>query len=426
MTRDATSEELRLACVESHVDWLVRLTEAAGGVVQEREGLLWARTDEPQPELTVAVLGEPDAALLDRIDAVLDAARDGTIEMVGVWAPDGSHDAALAPWLEARGLRAGERPNWMAVDLRRLPAPPPLDEIPPERSFTLPTSFDMHLVPELPCYGEDTSAIRQAMVDARPRRVWHAVLWDSHGPAGQVSLNATDGPLGVLGLHNLIVLPRARTRGLGLARFEWVQRFALDLGCRYLVGNAFDEVAVLERMMGFRDVGTGRTWWAGTGALAGPLDPERVRLAESVAVGDVAAVTRLVAGWNTVELDRSLPSGVSPLRCAAAWQRPAIARLLLDAGATPDVLAAWDLGWRDDARALLRADPTARGTRSTRSGKTLLHVAVERDDPELAAELLAGGVDPTLCDRRFGTTPRQWATSMGRRALLAILPPEPQ
>ncbi len=52
--------------------------------------------------------------------------------------------------------------------------------------------------------------------------------------------------------------------------------------------------------------------------------------------------------------------------------------------------------------------------------QTALHTAVERDDPALVQRLLDLGADRTLRDRRFDSTPRQWADHLGRTDLAGL------
>jgi hypothetical protein len=422
LVRDASVDELRTACVENHLDWLRRLADASDGEVHTTRRLEWALTmDRMMPEVTVAVRDRPDATMRDEIDAVVEYCRDNDIEVLSFWTPDGRHAAELGPLLEARGLRQGEEPQWMAIDLHALPPLPPADVPVEGQATSVPERFDDWTVPELMCYGPETRQVRAAMQARRPQRVWHMVIWEDGAPVGQLSIGATEGDLGVLAVHNLVVLPTARVRGLGLDRFVWLQRFAMDLGCRYVVANAFERVAVWYRMLGFTDLGSGRTWWTGAKALQERPARSRVLLAEAIGAGDLRRVQQLAAAWDREQLDQPLANGMTPLRFAGQNGRPDVARWLLARGATPDVIAVWDLGWVEQARQLLRDEPELLRARSRWSGKTLLHVAAQRDDPDLAELLLAAGADPLARDRRFETTPLDWALKMGHGRVAARL-----
>jgi hypothetical protein len=425
LVRDATREELRAACVDNHLVWLRRLTQASGGQVRIVEGLETATTQQPMAETTVVVVGPPTPTMRDEVDKILAECRATGVERLSFWAADDASDDAslsrLGVWLEARGMRAGEQPRWMGLDLHSLPTPPTAKELAQRYDVTMPTRFDDWRVPELMCFGPDSWQARQAMVHQQPQRVWHGVLWQDGAPAGQLSFNATEGELGVVGLHNFVILPGARVRGPGLDRFDWVTRFCLDLGCRYLVANAIERAVPLYKMMNFQELGKGYTWWATTEGIAERPAEQQVRLAEAIGEGDLDGVQRATAGWDGAQFDRRLANGLTPLRYAALRGQPEAAMCLLSRGATPDILAAWDLGWRDDVDDLLSRNPASLHARGTRSGKTLLHIAVERNDPDLARLLLAAGADPAQRDHRFHATPLDWAVKMRMTRVAAIL-----
>jgi hypothetical protein len=85
LVRDATREELRAACVDNHLVWLRRLTEASGGQVRTGGRVMRATTWQPDAEATVAVLGQPNAGLRDEIDAVFAQCRSSEIEVLSFW-----------------------------------------------------------------------------------------------------------------------------------------------------------------------------------------------------------------------------------------------------------------------------------------------------------------------------------------------------
>ena len=78
---------------------------------------------------------------------------------------------------------------------------------------------------------------------------------------------------------------------------------------------------------------------------------------------------------------------------ALLTERPAVARYLLDR--CPDLI---------DRRY---------GPHET----TLLHLAVEHDEPRFVDLAIAHGVDIAACDRSFGATALGWARHLGRDAL---------
>jgi ankyrin repeat protein len=85
---------------------------------------------------------------------------------------------------------------------------------------------------------------------------------------------------------------------------------------------------------------------------------------------------------------------------------------LLAGGALNTVLDAWDLGWKDRARQLLRTG-SGQITRYGKEEKSLLHVAAERNDGELAQLALSAGPDLQWRDNTWKATPLEWANHFG-------------
>lgn len=420
MVHDATRAELLAACVHNNVMWMRRIVEAGGGTLFQEDGLEWAATWQPGREITALVTHPPDREIRDRIDAIGEYGRANEVDLVSYWAMDETWARQLGIWLCARGLRPGGRPHWMAVDAFTYPE---RSAVASEYPMTLPDTFDDHTVPELLCYNPMSRQIRQALVQRQPQRVWHAVWWRDGSPVGTLSINLTEGNLGVGGIHDLFFLPDARTPGLGWERFDDIADLGHKFGVRYGIANAVDEAAPMYRVMGFQSLGFGQTWWLPRHAARHAPDPRQVAFAEALGEGDPAAI-EAHAGLSA--LDEPLANGMTPLRLAAHHQQPGVVRWLLEHGAAPDLLVAWELGWKDEATQLLRADPSLASKRHPHSGKTLLHVAVERDHPGLAALLLEYGADPQVRDERHHGTPLDWALELRRRRVGAVLRGRPR
>ncbi|GIH03454.1 hypothetical protein Rhe02_15210 [Rhizocola hellebori] len=414
MTHDATKAELLAACMHNNVMWMRRLVEAGGGTLFQEDGLEWAATWHPGREITALVTQHPDPSLRGRIDAIGEYGRANSVDVVSYWAMDATWAGQLDIWLCARGFRSGGRPHWMAVDRATYPESSSSGESP----MTFPDTFDDHTVPELLCYNPMSREIRQALVSRQPQRVWQAVWWRNGSPVGTLSINLTEGDLGVGGIHDLFFLPEARTAGIGLERFDAIREFGRKFDVRYGIANAVDEAAPLYRVMGFQSLGFGQTWWLPRHAAQRAPDPKQVAFAEALGESDISAIE---AHAHPSVLDQPLANGMTPLRLAAYYKRPEVARWLIDRGATPDLLVAWELGWKDEATQLLQADPSLATKRQPNSGKTLLHVAVERDHPDLAALLLDSGADPQVRDERHHGTPLDWAVELRRRRVGAVL-----
>ncbi|PZG19360.1 hypothetical protein C1I95_11725 [Micromonospora craterilacus] len=421
LTRDATQPELLRACVDNHVEWLRQIAVAGGGKIVAEAGLIRAVTSQPAREVTVAVTDPGGADLRARVHDIVEDCRTSDVDLLSFWAMSEPYDARLGSWLAARGLRQGGRPRWMLLDLAGVEPPPTRAELDAAVTMSVPDRFDDWSVPELLCYHPDSWRIRQAMIQTQPRRVWHVVMWQEGRPIGQVSICASgnDEGGGVVGLHDLLIVPASRTPGPGLDRIAWLLRFLLDLGCRYVVANAAAESAALYRMFGFRPLGFGQTWWAARHLLASRPSAQQIALAEAIGEGNLDDLATMRPGTDL--LNRPLANGMTPLRLAADAGQAGVARWLVTHGAEPDLLWFWVLGWHDEARQLLHRDPQLVHARRPSSGKKLLHVAVERDDPALAETLLHAGADPAARDDRFHATPLDWAVELRRPRIAALL-----
>lgn len=148
---------------------------------------------------------------------------------------------------------------------------------------------------------------------------------------------------------------------------------------------------------------------------------------EAAAVGDSARVSELVEASDLV--DAWSVDGFTALHLAAFFGHPAVAELLLAAGAEADVPArnpmkvtplhsASASGRADIARALVErgADVNAR----QEGGFTPLHAAGQNGDQELAELLLTNGADPTMATND-GKTAADYARESGHGALLELL-----
>jgi GNAT superfamily N-acetyltransferase len=239
---------------------------------------------------------------------------------------------------------------------------------------------------------------------------------------GQSVVFLTAGDWGVAGVYHVGVVPRARNHGIGKAVTMAACLYALERGYRYAVLNSTEVGKPAYRQLGFRTVGDGWTWWMTIERLlAQPPGPEEVRLAEAVGRGDEAELTSLWAEYPAYDLNRVLTNGMSLIQLAVHCRQPLAAAWLVQRGSGYTALDAWDLGWKDRARQLLGSDRQQIQQLYGKEEKSLLHVAAERNDAELAELALAAGSDPHWRDNTWKATPLEWANHFGYTTIARLI-----
>ena len=119
--------------------------------------------------------------------------------------------------------------------------------------------------------------------------------------------------------------------------------------------------------------------------------PSAEELLAAVKAGDVPALESILAA--DPELAGAYEDGVSAVRIALYHRRPAALQALLAAQPALDGLDHAALGWADELRADLAADPGLVGRRSA-DGFTALHYACFFGGAPAVAALLEAGADP--------------------------------
>jgi RNA polymerase sigma-70 factor (ECF subfamily) len=145
----------------------------------------------------------------------------------------------------------------------------------------------------------------------------------------------------------------------------------------------------------------------------------------AAAYGHAAVVRALLARGASPE---GTTPEISPLRAATIHaSHPEVARLLLDAGATPTLFEAVALDDRPRVRAILEADPAAVNERLSGEARgdnpiahTPLHIAARRDLAQMAVLLLEHGADAAARDAA-GRTAIDQALARGHAATFGVL-----
>jgi GNAT superfamily N-acetyltransferase len=208
---------------------------------------------------------------------------------------------------------------------------------------------------------------------------------------GHVAVHAWRG---VAGIYDMWVEEHLRRRGIGRALTIAACRRARELGCTHATLNATPLGELVYRTVGFESLGWGQTWWWHG---APPPTARQTALVEAVGFGDLDALAQLRP--SRAELERHIRGPGTLLVVAVNARRPEVA------------------DW------ILRRRPDLASRPLDGRGATLLHFAVESDDPDMAAVALAHGADPGVRDRMFNGTPRGWAEHFGHARLVRLLTP---
>lgn len=412
---NATHPQLERAIAANSREWILRGTRSSGGEVRRENGATWVHIPgrEAQvafPRLTAAKAGET-------LDAMMAYYRERRPPSILFWSLLPAQPRDLGARLLARGFDWCWQPRWMWLDLEQIhedhPRPPGLEVRPVEDGGV----WD---VPDLPYYDRAGATAHFALTRARPQRVWWFAAWLDGRVVGHAMVNLTTGPQGVAGIFNVGVVPSARNRGIGKAVVTAACLQARAIGCRHALLNGTGER--MYNQIGFQTIGWGQTWYL-RGTTLDALPPTEMQIAfiEAVGRGDVAALDGLACRLDAGAAEAPLASGLTPLQVAVHTQQPAAAEWLVRHGATLDVLAAWDLGWKERVPALLADRPELVNRRSGDWGITPLHEAAQRNDPDLARALLSARPDLTIEDSQFHSTPLGWARHLRHKAVAQLI-----
>ena len=341
-----------------------------------------------------ATVGFADDVVADPVaarafaDEALERVRAVGAETLGWWSLVPEAVGVLGPILLARGFGWGWRPNWMVLDV---------DDV--VRDLSQPAGLEIR--------GDDLRL--KGFLDGTE--------------VGQVAGHVceVDGET-VGGLYDMAVDESARRQGIGSALIVAVADRLAAAGCRQVFLNATGMGQPVYLRTGFQLLGeSGQTWWM----MQEPLrsaHPDRAEIAftEALASGDLEAVSSSLTS-HPRDLEAELAGRSTPMHVAVATKNTEAVELLRRHGAILDVIAAWDLGWRDAAAATLREMPDQVNRRHGSWATTPLHTAVERGDIDLARLVLAARPDLTITDSAFGSTPLGWARHLGRDEIATLI-----
>ncbi|MDF2188041.1 GNAT family N-acetyltransferase [Paraflavitalea sp. CAU 1676] len=414
--RNADKEQLEQAVADNHRQLFSCNAKAVGGFVNTIDGLSYSWTTANGsavafPELSTGNVGS-------HLDAMMEDYRAHDATNIGYWSLQPPKPSNIGIYLLARGFQPGWQPCWMAVERPAL-----------QTGFAMPAGLEIradndtniHDVAGLP-YGDNHGAFSDALFKAYPGRAQRFVAWLDGVIVGQTCLFFTTGALGIAGMYNVGVLPIFQRRGIGKAIVAAACQFAFAKGYHYVMLNANHIGRRTYEQVGFRFISFGCTWWLlDRSYITRPPSPAIVLLAEATGKGNIAAMETAGKELTTQDLDEPLANGMTLIQLAAHFKQPAAAEWLLQQGAACTPLNAWDLGWKDRAAALLNNDPAVVNRTYYDFKGTLLHIAAERNDTELAKLALQAGVDLSIKDIHHDSTGMGWAQYFGRFAIMALI-----
>jgi predicted N-acetyltransferase YhbS len=417
LTDDATPERLQSAFAANTREWALRHARH-GGDIRRYDGATWCYPPGPGGDNEVLFPRLTAATASRAIDAMVADFRSRTpLKSVLYWSLWPPRPRDLGARLLARGFQWCWQPHWMWLELAKLQSD---HRRPPDLRIESLEDEAVWDVNDVPYYSRDDGPTRAALARTRPRRVWEFGAWLGDRPVGHSAVNVTTGPLGVAGIFSVGVAENARNQGIGKALVIAACEQARKLGCRHALLNATGPR--MYQQVGFTSIGWGQTWFMPKEVLAAPPPtPDQVVITEAVGRGDLATLESHARRLDREDLDAPLPNGSTLLQVAVDTKQPAAAEWLVAHGASLDLLAAWDLGWKERLPQLLGANPELVNRRSGDWQTTPLHEAAQRNDVELARILLAANPDLEAKDSAFNSTPLGWARHLKRAEIAAMI-----
>lgn len=415
MLKEATSAQLEIAVANNHKELFCLNAMAQGGAVKETNGLTYTWPGKDQ-EAMIAFPSLSKNTVAAQLDEMMAWYRVHLPKTIGCWSLDPPAPEDIGVNLLARGFQPGWRPCWMALDLEAVKADHPA---PADMEVYADNDTPTGDIEDLP-YAGDNGAVSPALIAAYPGRAQRFIATLNGKIAGHSCIFFTSGENGVAGLYNVGVVPSAREQGIGKAVVLAACRYAKEQGYRYAVLNGTGRR--MYEQIGFKWIGNGYTWWLTSHrAFTHPPTPEQITVAEAVGRGDMHTLHRFEQQFSAPEWQAALANGMTLVQLAVHCRQPAAAEWLAAHNIPLTVLDAWDLHWKDKAAALLAREPEQVNRQYGTGQTTLLHIAAERNDIELAQLAISAKPDLEIKDKIYNSTPLNWAHYMNREQIAQLI-----
>lgn len=407
----ATPAQLEQAAADNHTELFCENAYISGGGVKSIDGLTWTcPVNGHDSVIAFPALDTTNAG--EKLDELMAYYRQHPCK-AGCWSLNPSHPADLGVRLLARGFQPGWKPSWMALELDKT-----------NTNYTLPAGVEIRednetdtgTVKNLPYAGEQ-GAIAQALLKTKPELAKRFIARLNGKIVGHSAVFLGSN---IAGIYNVGVLPSYRNQHIGKAVVAAACLYARDKGYQYAILNGTGRR--MYEQIGFKWISNGSTWWLMNDRyITDPPSPEKVALAEAVGNGDIATLDRLSGQFTAADLTIPLNNGMTLTQLAAHYRQPRAAQWLADHGAAYTVLDVWDLGWKERAAAMIKEDPSLVNAIYGEWQATLLHIAAERNDIELAKLALSAHPDLTVTDKTYNATAPGWAEHLSRKEIADLI-----
>lgn len=407
------NQALQQQAAHNHTELFKLKAIANGGEVCEREGVVWTYDRNKSNIAFPQLLRENATAMLDEIMGYYRAKKAGGI---GCWSLHPLPYRAMGVKLLARGFQPGWQPNWMAIDLNCINVNYP---IPAGLEIAIDDITDTGCVAELP-YGGENGAVGPKVIENYPERACRFIARLNGEVVGQSCVFYTGGQTPTAGLYEVGVVPAARNKGIGKAVVAAACQHAKNRGYQYATLNGTGKKMYED--VGFEHIGYGRTWWiVNDKYLTNPPPAKLVLLAEAVGYGREDLLADRGRNFTTDELNEPMVNNMTLMQLAAHCGKPVSGEWLISRGAAYTALDAWKLGMKERAEAFLRTNPAEVNRRYEEGGLTLLHIAAQHNDMELAQLALSAHADLTVKDKWYQSTPLGWAYYFERGEIAELI-----
>ncbi len=403
-----TDAQLITAAADNHTSWFLARCCASGGNELVTRGIRWLCSPAD------ATIPFPDANSIQAdtaLEEIMETCNRVMPTQIACWTATDTQSTVIGTKLMARGFEWGWQPRWMVLDL-----PSDFSEKPLGGVYVHLEGLEIQGNSKLPYFNDHEEKILAKLVSQCPQNTWRFVATEGTRVVGHAVAHVATSSPQVVGIYSVGVDEEYRARGIGRALTLACAEQGTKLGCQYAMLNAANP---FYEKFGFRTLGYGQTWWMHAEERGYVCDRRAVKFAEAVATGDLVAVAEFAVD---VELfTQPLRCGLNAVGLAAQFSQKQCGEWLVNNGANYDILALWDLELVERIREMLHVNPGCVNQKVGRSGATPLHLAVMRNQTELARLLLAANPDLTITDDEAHSTPLGWATYFQRHDIAELI-----